>query len=285
MIGVRKGRRKKENSHFPLTPIICGFTFSLIVAIGVGGSGCSSDNSPAKTPSPIPLNLDEIELKESGPTPGFTPTAVGIGTMPPLHTPAAEFIPPTEKKTGPTPSPAKKEAPEKTAKKPDEKAPLPSKPSVPPPGTYTLQIGAYVVDENFKEAWNKVGALNLFPYVKEMKRTMKMRCVIVERGTTEKRGQEIVTALSSKGFNPKLLKGNGGLFDASAGIYYYLDDAKKAAEKVEELGYRAQVEDREVEVILKGLRVGAYKSVDEAQENMTLLKKNGFSPVILKSDQ
>jgi hypothetical protein len=174
---------------------------------------------------------------------------------------------------------------EKSAEKPEEKAPPPSKTTSPPAGTYTLQVGAYVVDENLTEAKDKVTALGLVPYVVEMKRALGMYCVIVKSRATEKEAHDTTGSLASKGFVPEVLTGAGGLFDVAAGIYYYRDDAEKAGKKAEALGYHPSIEHRTVEATLRGLRIGVYETVDEAQGDLTLLKKGGFSPVILKGGQ
>ncbi len=247
-------------------------------------TGCSQEEPGAKPTPPKPLDLKDITVKGNTPAAAFTPTSVGTGETPVIHTPNAEPSIPEKKKTEGMPPPAKKEAPETVTKKPTEKAP-PPKTEVVGADMYTLQVGAYIIDKNLTEARDAVTALGFTPYVKDVRRTMPMFFVVVEKGTDENKGKEIAAALAAKGFSGEVIPGEGGLRDVSAGKYYFQTDAANAERKIKELGYSPLIERREATVVLKALRLGSYKTADEADKDMKLLKEKGFSPAVLKGNQ
>jgi hypothetical protein len=109
--------------------------------------------------------------------------------------------------------------------------------------------------------------------------------VIVEKGTDEAKAKEIAAALVAKGLKGEVIKGEGGIRDVSAGTYYFQRDAANAEKKVRDLGYDPVTERREATVVLKALRLGSYKSAEEADNDMKLLREKGFSPALLKGNQ
>ncbi len=242
-------------------------------------AGCDGITPESRNAPPIPHKLGDVILKGSRDSAIPTPTAVVSPGFDVIHTPVAG-------KTGPDetdavgPPPVAKKGPDGTTKKPADTTTGP-----PQRGEFTIQIGAYIIDENLVNTKERIAALGFSPYVTEMKRQMKMFCVIVGYGVTEKEGQEIVSALSAKGFGARLLPNTNNTVDVAGGIYYYKDDATAAEGKIKALGYTARVEERRVEAVLKCLRIGGYPTVDEAKKDLTALEQKGFSPVILKSDQ
>jgi cell division protein FtsN len=234
-------------------------------------------SEPASAP-PTPHKLTDIVLKASETSPAFTPTAVVLPE--PVNPPAADETVPDEAAPPPTAPPAKTEQPKKATEKPVD-----TSGDGTAGGRFTIQVGAYVVDRNLASTKEKVISLGFTPYVTGIKRKMKMFCVIVGEGTTEHDARGIVSALSESGFEPRLLPDAGNTVDVAGGIYYYKNDASAAEERVKSLGYAARIEERTVEVTLKCLRIGTYETADAARKDLSILERNGFSPVILKSDQ
>jgi cell division septation protein DedD len=267
--------KKQRGSNFLSAAIVSCF---LLMAATLWVA-CDVTTPESKTSPPIPHKLGDITLKGSTSSAILTPTAVASPEPDSTGTPVAGKNGPDEG-VAVSPPPVKKKVPEETAKKPPDT-------TIGPPkrGEFTIQIGAYIIDENLSHTKEEIISLGYSPYVTEIKQKIKMFCVIVGEPMAEKEAREIVSALAEKGFGARLLPGNGNTVDVAGGIYYYKNDASAAEGKIRALGYTAGVEERTVETILQCLRIGGYPTVDEARKDLTALERNGFSPVILKSDQ
>ncbi len=251
----------------------------ILCAVMLISAGCSGNKPETKSAPPVPHKLTDIALRESGVSLIFTPTSA--------VSPGPGFTPtPTARETDlegtqdTAPPPIGKKEPGNIAEG------SPNGTSGPPEaGEFTIQIGAYIVDENLAHTREKIVSLGFSPYIKEMKQKMRMFCVIVKEGVSEKDANEAVSLLAAKGFNPRSLPGTKGMVDVAAGIYYYRDDALAEEASLKALGYAPRVEERTVEVYLKRLRVGGYGTIGEAKKDLTVLERKGFLPVILKSGQ
>jgi hypothetical protein len=196
----------------------------------------------------------------------------------PAHTPAATEGTPEVGESG-APPPIEKNPGHAGGDSSDTTAGLPGN------GVFTIQIGAYIIDKNLNHIRDKIASLGFYPYVKEMKQTMRMYCVIVGEGLSEGDARGTVSVLTARGFDARLLPGYNGTVDVTAGIYYYKDDALVVEGEVKALGYTPRVEARSVEVVLKRLRIGGYRTIGDAKKDLAVLQGKGYSPVILKSDQ
>ena len=267
--------KKHRGTHRRSAAIAFGF---LLMAASLS-PGCGRPSPESKTIPPTPHKLTDITIRESGDPLVHTPTAVAS----PETDRIGDLIDDTadNDKTGTiAPPPAVKEDPHNTAKKPTDSGIAPPK-----RGEFTIQIGAYVIDENLSLAKETITSLGFAPYTTEITRKMKMFCVIVGKGKSEAEAHEIASILSGKGFNPRLLPNDGNTVDVAGGIYYYRNEALDAEVRIRSLGYAAHVEERTAEVILTCLRTGNYMTSGEAEKDLNALKQKGFSPVILKSDQ
>jgi cell division protein FtsN len=251
----------------------------ILCAVTLLGAGCDGNEPPAKAAPPVPHTFGDIALRGSEVSVMFTPTAVVSPDPTSILTPRADRGLPDGTETVPPLSLEKGKAEtivERAPKKMD---------GPPGGGDFTIQIGAYIVDENLARIREKIVSLGFSPYVKEMKQKMTMFCVIVGEGLGKDDADGTVSDLSDKGFNARSLPGKNGTVDVAAGIYYYRDDALAADGRVKALGYAPRIEERVVEVFLKRLRVGGYGTIGEAKKDLTVLEQKGFTPVILKSDQ
>jgi hypothetical protein len=241
--------------------------------------GCGRSSPESKTVPPTHHKLTDITIRESTDPLAHTPTAV----VSPETDRVGDLIDDTtgNDKTEPIAlPPAAKKEPDNTAKKP-------TSPSIAPPkrGEFTIQVGAYVIDENLSLAKETITSLGFTPYTTEITRKMKMFCVIVAEGKTEAEARETASILSGKGLKPRLLPNDGNTVDVAGGIYYYRNEALNAEGRINSLGYATHVEERTVEVVLTCLRTGNYITAGEAEKDLNALKQKGFFPVILKSDQ
>jgi hypothetical protein len=266
---------KHRDIHRLSAAIASGF---LLMAVSFW-AGCDGAVPASKTAPPVPHKLTDTAIRGSGDAVTRTPTAM---VSPEIDRPEGRADDTTGRdKTGPdTAPPAAKKDREKTAEKPTGEGTAPAI-----RGEFTIQIGAYIIDENLTLVKEKVTSLGFTPYTVDIGRKMKLFCVIVGEARTEEQARDIVSALSEKGFGTRLLPRDGNMVDVAGGIYYYKDDASEVEGRIRSLGYAVRVEERMVEVILKCLRIGSYGTADEAAKDLNALKQNGFSPVILKSDQ
>jgi cell division septation protein DedD len=267
--------KKRRGMNRLSAAVVSGFLLIMMAC----WPGCDRIKPEPEAGPPTPYKLGDITLRGSGTLLVFTATAVVSPGSDLVHTPSSDKTGPDE--TGAVPAtPVPKQEPKKPAKKPAGETPGP-----PQRGEFTIQIGAYIVDKNLANTKEELISLGFSPYIKDTKRKMKMFCVIIGEPMTEEEAREIVSALSEKGFAPRLLPNKSNMVDVAGGIYYYKDDASAAQGMIKAFGYAARVEERTVEVILKCLRIGGYATVDEAGKDRASLERKGFSPVILKSDQ
>jgi len=263
--GVAENRRRDRRLLAGITP---GFLFAVVLL----ASGCDGSTPEIKAIPPTPHKLTDITIRSSISGIILTPTAVVSSEIDGLDD---DQIEDTASR-----SPELKEEPRKPADGPTGGSDV-----TPGRGGYTIQVGAYIIDENLYAAKDKIVSLGFTPYTAEIRRKMKMFCVITAEGKTQTEANEIASTLSGKGFEPRLLPNEGNTVDVAGGIYYYNYDASAAEGRIAALGYSTRIEERIVEVILTCLRVGGYKSADEAVKDMNTLIQKGFSPVILKNDQ
>jgi cell division septation protein DedD len=267
---------KKHRGTYRLSAAIA---FGFLLMASSLSPGCGRPSPESKTIPPTLHKLTDIGIRESGDLLAHTPTAVAS----PESDRIGDLIDDTadNDKTEPIKlPPTVKKDPDNTAKKPMDSSTAPPK-----RGEFTIQIGAYVIEENLSLAKETVSSLGFVPYTAEITRKMKMFCIIVEEGKTEAEAHEIASMLSGKGLNPRLLSNDGNTVDVAGGIYYYRNEALDAEGRIRSLGHAAHVEERTVEVVLTCLRTGNYMTSEEAEKDLNTLKQKGFSPVILKSDQ
>jgi hypothetical protein len=275
-MGKKSVMPKKQRGGNLLSAAIISCFLSMAAILWVA---CDVTTPESKIIPSTPHRLGDITLKGSTSSAILTPTAVVSPEPGSDGTPVAGKNGPDE--AGAVgPPPVAKKGPEETAKKPTDTTIEPAK-----RGEFTIQIGAYIIEENLIHTKEKIVSLGFSPYVTEIKQKVKMFCVIVGEPMAEKGAREIVSALAAKGFEARLLPAGDNTVDVAGGIYYYKNDASAAEGKIRALGYTARVEERRVEAILQCLRIGGYPTVDEARKDLTALERNGFSPVILKSDQ
>ncbi|MEJ2068721.1 MAG: SPOR domain-containing protein, partial [Deltaproteobacteria bacterium] len=60
---------------------------------------------------------------------------------------------------------------------------------------------------------------------------------------------------------------------------------KASRDRLENLGYDVDIEERRLEVTFKRLRIGSYGTIEDAKKDLGVLKKEGFSPIIVNKDQ
>lgn len=150
---------------------------------------------------------------------------------------------------------------------------------------FSLQVGAFIYDENLNRARNDVSALGYSPYIKEIKRVTVMYCPIVGKNIEKDEAKDLIEKLRFEGFGAVPLEGENGHVDVISGFFYYKDDAKASRDRLENLGYDVDIEERRLEVTFKRLRIGSYGTIEDAKKDLGVLKKEGFSPIIVNKDQ
>ena len=268
-IGNKHDRAENRGRTYRLLAVIA---FGLLFVAVTLAAGCDSGAHKTKAIPPTPHRLTDITIRSS--TDGIIPT--------PTAAVSSEIDVSDDDRAVDTAS-----RPPETKKEPENPAEEVTGGRVVTPkrGEYTIQIGAYIIDENLSRVKEGVLSVGFTPYTVEIGRKIKMFCVMVAEGKTRAEASEIVSALSAKGFKPRLLPNEVNTVDVAGGIYYYKYDALAAGGRIAALGYDTNIQERVVDVVLTCLRVGRYGSADEAAKDMNTLKEKGFSPVILKNDQ
>lgn len=220
---------KRRPSRLPAALVLA----LLIVTVTVW-AGCGVAPPESKMSPPKPHALGDITVKGSADWSAFTPTTM-------VRPEPSGYGRPVGDTAGPDgsdavgPSPAAPKQPETSAGEPAG-APVERAKR----GGVTIQIGAYIIEENLVLAREKITSLGFTPYVTEIGRKMPMFCVIVAEAKTQADTREIASSLSAKGFGARLLPGNDNTVDVAGGIYYYKGDASAAERRITALGYPAR---------------------------------------------
>jgi cell division septation protein DedD len=150
---------------------------------------------------------------------------------------------------------------------------------------FSLQVGAFIHDENLNRVRDTVSQLGYSPYIKEIDRVIVMYCPVVGKNLKKDEAKDLMEKLDLEGFGAVPLEEEGGLVDVVSGFFYYKDDAETVQDRLESLGYDVDIEGRRVEVTFKRLRIGSYGTIEDAKRDLGVLKKEGFSPIIVNKDQ
>ena len=147
---------------------------------------------------------------------------------------------------------------------------------------FTLQVGAFIFDRNLETQARELNEHGFTHYVDETERVVLMFCPIVKEGLSRKSAEAFMERFPTDVVDPVMIPTGEEMFDVTAGLFYYRDDAEMITGRLEDMGYDTTIEERTVEVVIKRLRVGYYEEIELAKKDSRLLENLGYEPIIVK---
>jgi cell division protein FtsN len=88
--------------------------------------------------------------------------------------------------------------------------------------------------------------------------------------------------LNVDGFSSNLVESEDGMFRLEVGSYYNLNKAIDLARTLQEKKYTPKIDSKAVPTPVHQVRVGEYESRTEALKALEALKRQGFTPLIVR---
>lgn len=260
-------------------------------------------------PTAKPEEKKQAAAKPSAGEPGQAKPAPAQKQMPapaPAKAPAkaepvktAKAAAPADRKAAAKPAPATKP---KVQAKTEEKASAPAKPSVKKPapvavaakpitkpaekqvaGSYTLKIGAYVLEKNMRAAEAKLKKLAITPVERQkMHQTEPMHRLFYAEFPDHESAVADLKKLQKIAPDAFLLK-ESDKFVIYAGSYYSEGKAAIEQDRLFDKGVKLVLKKAEVGVPVTVLTAGSFAGKDEAQKAVARLKKAGISATVINA--
>lgn len=192
-------------------------------------------------------------------------TARPEGTAPPLvpEPPAAPPLPVPEE---PPPTP--------TATRP--------KPEVKREKRYTLQVASLVVERNALALKKRLEELGYTPVIRTVTAPITRHRVFGGEFDSREEAERTARRLKGDGFPSKLVKIAGGTFRLEVGSFFHLDQAIDLAHNLQQKNYTPKIDSTTAPTPVHAVRVGDYENRSEALAVLGALKRQGFTPLIVR---
>ncbi len=222
-------------------------------------------------PSEAPLPPPPAQLKRPQPP---QPKGQGpkVEVAPKVAKPAV--IPRESFKPASIPAQVKKPAQKRIAKA--------TEPKVKPEKRYRIQVASLVIERNALFLRNHLEKLGYTPVIRRtMAPITRHRVYVGEFGTREE-AERTARRLNVDGFPSNLVQGGDGKFRLQVGSYYNLNKAIDLAHTLQEKKYTPKIDSKAVPTPVHQVRVGEYESRTEALKALEALKRQGFTPLIVR---
>jgi len=241
---------------------------------------------------PIPLKPPEPEKREPEVSPKpETPREAVPGVTKPSEVPSGIPAPMTADKAAPQPPPtptlvekpaseapagtaAAKPAPKSLAKatEPKEKA----------EGRYSVQVASLVVEQNARSLQERLKKLGYTAVTQKTTTRITRHRVYSGDFNSREEAEQAARRMNVDGFPSKVVQGENGKFRLEVGSPLRLDDAIDLARNLERKNHTAKIVSQPASTPVHQVWVGEYGDRAEALKTLEALKKQGFTPVIVK---
>ncbi|MCI0483695.1 MAG: SPOR domain-containing protein [candidate division NC10 bacterium] len=235
---------------------------------------------------PIPLKPPEPEVREPEVSPKpETPREAVPGVTKPAEVPSAVPAPPRADKAAPT-----------LAEKPASEAPAGTAAAKPAPtslakatepkekvgGRYSVQVASLVVEQNARSLQERLKKLGYTAVTQKTTTRITRHRVYSGDFNSREEAEQAARRMNVDGFPSKVVQGENGKFRLEVGSPVRLDDAIDLARNLERKGHTAKIVSQPASTPVHQVWVGEYGDRAEALKTLEALKKQGFTPVIVK---
>ncbi len=276
-----------------------------IGAILIGGAYLANQLFLAPAPAPTPVKpavpapqakgpgsaAPPVAQKAASPSAAPTPAPEKAATKagPPLGPPAptakpvvpATAPPPAKTMTSEKPPLAPSKAEAKTVAK-AEPSKAGAKPSPAPAATYSLQVGAMVVEENAQNLRRRLDESGFPASVRKGTAFVTKHVVTVGDPAEKRDAEELARRLNVDGF-PSQLLAVGGKFTPQIGAFFNLDEAIDLARELQKKNYRPKISSNPANTVVYQVRLGRFESRSSALKRGEQLKAKGFTYLVVRN--
>ena len=196
--------------------------------------------------------------------PSEVPSKVAKPTVTPRESP----------KPASPPSKMEKPAPKRSAKAPE--------PKVKPEKRYRVQVASLVIERNALSLKNHLEKLGYTPLIRRTTAPIARHRVYVGEFGSREEAERTARRLNIDGFSSNLVESEDGMFRLEVGSYYNLNKAIDLAHTLQEKKYTPKIDSKAVPTPVHQVRVGKFGSRAEALKALEALKRQGFTPLIVR---
>ncbi|MGH7432906.1 MAG: SPOR domain-containing protein [Candidatus Methylomirabilales bacterium] len=220
---------------------------------------------------PIPLKPPETERREPEVSPkAETPREAVPGVTKPPEVPSERPAPTRADKAAPQPPPAPKSLAKAT--EPKEKG----------EARYSVQVASLVVEQNARSLLERLKKLGYSAVVQKTTARVTRHRVYSGEFNSREEAEQAARQLNVDGFPSNVVQGANGKFRLEVGSSVRLDDAIDLARNLEKKNHTARIVSQPASTPVHQVWVGEYGDRAEALKTLEALKKQGFTPVIIK---
>lgn len=147
---------------------------------------------------------------------------------------------------------------------------------------FTLQVASLVIRENALALEKRLGDLGYTPVVRAKTAPISQHRVYGGEFNSRQEAERTARRLNVDGFPSKLVEGEDGKFRLEIGSYYVLNKAIDLAHALQEKRYTPKIHSQTVPSPVYQVQVGGYDSRVEAAKALEALKKQGFTPIVVR---
>ena len=233
--------------------------------------------SQAPIKPPIPLKPPETEKAEPEvPSKAEAPREAVPGVTKSPEVPSGRPTPARADKAAPqppvAPTVADKPAPKSLAKATEPKG----------EARYSVQVASLVVEQNARSLQERLKTLGYSAVMQKTTARLTRHRVYSGDFNSREEAEQAERRLNVDGFPSKVVQGENGKFRLEVGSPLRLDDAIDLARNLERKNHTAKIVSQPASTPVHQVWVGEYGDRAEALKTLEALKKQGFTPVIVK---
>ncbi len=226
-------------------------------------------------PPPPPPPARPVPPPKPAPAPTVQAPALPTPAPPSKETPPAK----AEVKPAEPAPPAKAEAPRKA--EPAKEAPAPKAAPKAAPVTYSLQLGAMVMEENAEALKQKLAASGFPAVIRKGTAYVTKQIVTVGEPTDKRQAEELSRRLTVDGFPSQLLS-VGDKYTPQIGAFFNLNEAIDLARELQKKNYTPKITSRPANTVVYQVRHGKFDSRAAAVRRGEELKGKGFTFLVVR---
>ncbi len=146
--------------------------------------------------------------------------------------------------------------------------------------TYSLQVGAMVVEENAENLRRRLDESGFQATIRNGTAFVAKHVVTVEDPSGKREAEDLARRLNVDGFPSQLLTVNGK-FTPQIGAFFNLDEAIDLARELQKKNYRPKISSNSANTVVFQVRHGRFESRAAALKRGGELKAKGFTYVVV----
>jgi cell division septation protein DedD len=149
-------------------------------------------------------------------------------------------------------------------------------------GQYTVQVASLVVEQNARSLQERLKKLGYSPVVQKTTARVTRHRVYSGDFNNREEAEQAARRMNADGFSSTVVQGENRRFRLEVGSPVRLDDAIDLARNLEKKNYTAKIVSQPASTPMHQVWVGEYEDRAEALKTLEALKKQGFTPVVVK---